>query len=96
MKYNLIEKIYYYITILLVVEVPPWVSLLFGTRKKAIWHLGLSRSLGNNFLGPLKVNMNIVYFHMNVFHFTKKFLPPLTMQGFFSKYFIGPYPLRPK
>ena len=54
------------------------VSIMYGTGKKGIWHLGLSRSPGNKFLlGLFKVNMNIEHFYMNFFHFTKKFLPSL-------------------
>ena len=37
-----------------------------------------------NFLGPLKVNMNIVYFYMNFFSFYEKFFPLLTMHAFFQ------------
>ena len=58
------------------------VSTTFDTEKE-IWHLGLSRNPGKNFLGPLKVIMNIVYFYMSFFYFAKRFLPLLTMRAFF-------------
>lgn len=54
------------------------VSAMFGNGKKMTF--GSSRSIA---LGPLKVNMTIVYYYMNFFHFTKMFLPILTMEGFY-------------
>ena len=62
---------------------PPWVSPLCLVPEKIIWNLGLSKSPGINFLDPLKVNINIVYFNMNFFHFTKKFFLLLTIHAFF-------------
>ena len=67
-------------------EVPPWVFPLFlvldkKKKKIGIWVFLEVQEI--NFLGPLKVNMDIEYFYMNFFHFTKKVLPFLTMHGFF-------------
>ena len=64
---------------------------MFGTGKKIIWHLGLARSPGN-FLGPLKENMAIVYFYMNLFSFCEKVPSALDHADFFSKYFTAPHP----
>ena len=68
---------------------------MLGTGKKqfGIWVFLEVQEI--KFLEPLKVNMNIVHFYMNFFHFNKKFLPLLTMHAFFSKYFTAP-PLPPK
>ena len=59
------------------------VSTMVGTRKEqfGIWVFLEVQEI--NSLGPLKVNINIVDFYMNCFHFKKKFLPLLTMQAFF-------------
>ena len=68
---------------LLVVEVPTWVSpLCLVQEKKQFGILVFLEVHEINFLEPLKVNTNTVYFYMNFFHFTKKFLPLLTMQAF--------------
>ena len=60
-------------------------STMFGTRQKQFGMRVFLEAQEINFLGPLKVNMNIVYFYMNfiIFHFPKKFFPLLTMQAFF-------------
>ena len=65
------------------------VSIMFSTVKKqyGIWVFLQVQEI--NFLGPLKVNMNIVYFYMNFFSFYEKFFPLLTMHAFFSKYFTA-------
>ena len=59
------------------------VSTMFSTGKKqyGIWVFLQVQEI--NFLGPLKVNMNIVYFYMNFFSFYEKFFPLLTMHAFF-------------
>ena len=70
--------------ILLLVEVPPWVSPLCLVPEKNQFGIWVFREVQEiNFLGPLKVNMDIAYFNMNFFHFAKKFFPLLTMQAFF-------------
>ena len=63
------------------------VSTMFGTVKKqfGIWDFLEVQEI--NFLGPLKVNVNIVYLYMNFFDFTKKFLTLLTMQAFFEVFY---------
>ena len=72
----------YWKDMLLVVEVPPWVSpLCLLPKKNGIWVFLEVHDL--NFLGPLKVNMDISYFYMNFFNFTEKFLPLFTTQTFF-------------
>ena len=50
---------------------------------------------GINFWRTLKLNINIVDFYINVFHFTKKFLPLLTMQAFFFEIFYRTSPPPP-
>ena len=48
------------------------VCTMFCTREKiVIWVFLEVQEI--NFLGPLKVNINIVYFHMNIFNFMNKF-----------------------
>ena len=48
------------------------VYTMFCTREKiVIWVFLEIQEI--NFLGPLKVNINIVYFHMNIFNFMNKF-----------------------
>ena len=59
------------------------VSTMFGTGKKQFGNRVSLEVQEINFLGPLKENVNIVYFYENFFHFTKKFLPLLTMHAFF-------------
>ena len=70
----------------LVMEVTSWVlplGLLPETKINLVF-LELQEIF---FLGPLKVN--IVYFSINFFHFTKKLILLLTMQAFFRN--ILPY-----
>ena len=59
------------------------VSTMFGTGKKQFGNRVSLEVQEINFLGPLKENVNIVYFYENFIHFTKKFLPLLTMHTFF-------------
>ena len=59
------------------------VSTMFSTGKKTIGVWVFLEVQEINFLGLLSVNMNIVYFYMNAFHFMKKFLPLLTIHAFF-------------
>ena len=81
--------------ILLLVEVPPWVSpLCLVPEKRTIWHLGLSRSPGNKFLRFFESKYKYCIFLYGL-HFTKKFLLLLTIQGFFSK-FTALQPLQQK
>ena len=63
------------------------VSTMFGTGRIqfGIWVFLEVQEM--NFLGALKLNMNIVYFYLNFFHLTKKFLPFLTMLAFFEIFF---------
>ena len=71
---------------------------------KITWKRGILKQFGIwvflevqtiNFLAPLKVNMNILYFYMNVLHFMKKFLPLLTMQVFFQNILLDCTPSNP-
>ena len=86
-KYTLIETI--------LVEVVPWVSplSLVPEKKIGIWVFLEVQEI--NFLGFLNVNMNIVYFYMNSFHFMKKLLPLLTMHPFFRKILLHRTPSNP-
>ena len=62
---------------------------MFGTGEKkqiGIWIFLVVQKI--NFLGPLKVNMDIVYFYMNFFHFTKKVPSALDHAGSFSNFFF--------
>ena len=63
------------------------VSTMFGTGRKQFGIWVFLEVQEKNFLGALKLNMNIVYFYLNLFHFTKKFLPFLNMQAFFEIFF---------
>ena len=64
------------------------VSTMFGTEKKKKFDIWVFLEVQEiNFLGPLKVNMDIVYFCMDFFDFTKKFLLLLTMQVFFKIFY---------
>ena len=56
---------------------------MFGTGKKKFGIWVFLEVQEKNFLVPLKVNINIVYFYIDFFHFTKKFLLVLTMHAFF-------------
>ena len=71
------------------------VSTMFGIGKKyfGIWVFLKVQEI--NFLGPLKVNMNIAYFYMNFFHFTKKLLLLLTMHVFFRNILLQHIPSNP-
>ena len=63
-------------------------STMFVTREKNTFGIYVFLQVQEIFfLGPLKVN--IVYFTINFFHFTKKLIPLLTMQAFFRN--ILPY-----
>ena len=67
------------------------VCTMFCTREKiVIWVFLEIQEI--NFLGPLKVNINIVYFHMNIFNFMNKFFKIFD----FLKYFTAPHPLQLK
>ena len=71
---------------------PPWPSPLWLVKEKnyAIWHFGLSRSLRKKNWQPIceAVNaINIEYFYDNFFHFKRKFLPLLILQGLFRSKF---------
>ena len=57
---------------------------MFGTRKKQFGIRVLLEVQEKKILGLLEVNLNIVYFYKNFFHFTKKFLPLLTIHAFFQ------------
>ena len=46
-------------------------TMFCTTEKIVIWVFLEIQEI--NFLGPLKVNINIVYFHMNIFNFMNKF-----------------------
>ena len=63
------------------------VSTMFGTGRKQFGIWVFLEVQEKNFLGALKLNMSIVYFYLNLFHFTKKFLPFLNMQAFFEIFF---------
>ena len=82
--------------LLVLVKVPPWVSPCLVPEKKQFGIWVFLEVQERNFLVPLKVNINIVYFYIGFFHFTKKFLLVLTMHAFFSKYFTTLHPLQPK
>ena len=71
------------------------VSPIFSTSKKQFGIFLCLEDQEMNFLGSLKLNMNIVYFNMNFFHFSKKFLPLLTTHTFFE-FFTASHPLQPK
>ena len=60
--------------------------------KITICDFGLSRSLGNQFSRHFESIINIEYFYVNFFRFTKKFPPLLTQQAFFQNIFT-PAPL---
>ena len=69
------------------VERPRWVSqlcLVPGKKQFGIWVFLEVQEV--NFLGSLKVNINIIYFYMKFFHFAKRFLPLLTMEAFFERF----------
>ena len=72
------------------------VSTMSSTKKKkknGIWVF--LEVLEINFLGLLNLNMNIVYFYMNSFHFMKKFIPLLTMHPFFRNILLHHIPSNP-
>ena len=71
------------------------VSTVFGTGKKSIWDLGLSRSPGNKFLRPFESKYGHCIFQYELFSFCEKVLSAFDHAGFFSKYFTAPHPFNP-
>ena len=48
------------------------VSTIFGTRKRTIWHLGLSRSPGNKFIRPFEIKYEYCIFLYLLFSIYEK------------------------
>ena len=71
------------------------VSTIFGTGKKqfGIWVFLEVQEI--NFLGPLKINENIVYLYMNFLYFTNKFFLLLTMHSFLQNILLHHTPSNP-
>ena len=69
---------------------------MFGIEKKNNLAFGLSRSLGNKVLNPLKSKYEYCIFLYELFSLYKKVPSALGHAGFFSKYFIAKHPLQPK
>ena len=61
------------------------VSTMFGTGKKTIWHLGLSRSPGSKLLRLFESKYQYYIFLYEIFSFCEKVPSTLDHGGFFRK-----------